>query len=410
MHDHLKTGTWLTAERLRRYPALILAFQLAAMLLLAVTAKGDLDAFGRPLGTDFSEIWIAGIEVDQGHPAQPYDKAAHIAEQEAHFGAAASYYVWPYPPYFLAPAAVLGLLPYLPALALWQFVTIALYLLCVFAILRPLRLPGGPIFVAVLGFPAIFINLGHGQNGCLTAALLTTGLLLLDRRPFVAGLLFALLAYKPQFGLVIPAALLAAGHWRTIAAAVLGLIAMTCATLAAFGAAAWQGFFASTSFTRTVILEQGGLDYDKVQSPFAATRLLGGSILLAYAIQAVTTAAVIVAIVWLWRTRVDKRLKAAALLVASLLVTPYGLDYDMVVLAPALAFALSHGLEKGFGPYEKSGLAVVWIMPLFARPLASSIGLPLGALAMLLLFVSLIFCARREMAPPAAAVAAENTE
>jgi alpha-1,2-mannosyltransferase len=408
MHDHLKTGTWLTAERLRRYPAIVLAFQLAAMLLLAMTAKGDLDSFGRPLGTDFSEIWIAGIEVDQGHPAQPYDNAAHIAEQEAHFGAAASYYVWPYPPYFLAPAAVLGLLPYLPALALWQFVTIALYLLCVFAILRPLRLPGGPIFVAVLGFPAIFINLGHGQNGCLTAALLTTGLLLLDRRPFVAGLLFALLAYKPQFGLVIPAALLAAGHWRTIAAAVLGLIAMTCATLAAFGAAAWQGFFASTSFTRTVILEQGGLDYDKVQSPFAATRLLGGSILLAYAVQAVTTAAVIVAIVWLWRTRVDKRLKAAALLVASLLVTPYGLDYDMVVLAPALAFALSHGLEKGFGPYEKSGLAIVWIMPLFARPLASTLGLPLGALAMLLLFVGLIFCARREMAPQAAAVTAEN--
>src|ERR1700753_595960 len=108
-----------------------------AMLLLAVTAKGDLGAFGRPLGTDFGEVWIAGLEVDQGHTAQPYDSAAHFAAQEAHFGAAAGAYIWPYPPYFLAPAALMGLLPYLPPLVSWQFAPLALYLVCLFAILAP---------------------------------------------------------------------------------------------------------------------------------------------------------------------------------------------------------------------------------------------------------------------------------
>jgi alpha-1,2-mannosyltransferase len=397
MRDNLRSGAWLTPERLRRYPFLLCAFLLAAMVLLVATGKGDLDAFGRPIGTDFAEVWIAGLEVDQGRPAQPYDNAAHFAGQEAWFGAAAGAYVWPYPPYFLAPAALMGLLPYLPALALWQLITLALYLTCQFAILLPTGLPRSTAAAAALGFPAVFINLAHGQNGFLTTALLAGGLLLVRPRPVLGGLLFGLLAYKPQFGLVIPIALLAAGRWRTFAAAAGTVITMAVATLIAFGTTPWEGFFAGTSFTRKIILEQGGLSYDKMQSMFAATRLLGGPVFLAYVVQAATAGAVVAAVVWLWRTGCDERLKAAALLVASLLASPYVLDYDMVVLAPALALALAYGLEKGFGPYEKSALAIVWIMPLFARPLAGAIALPIGAPTMLLFFGGLLLCGRREM-------------
>ena len=60
------------------------------------------------------------------------------------------------------------------------------------------------IATLALAFPAVFVNLGHGHNGFLTAALIGFALLWLDRRPVVAGILFGLLAYKPQFGLMIP--------------------------------------------------------------------------------------------------------------------------------------------------------------------------------------------------------------
>ena len=60
-----------------------------------------------------------------------------------------------------------------------------------------------------LAFPATFINLFHGQNGFLNAALLGAALLALDRRPVVAGILFGLLSYKPHLGLLVPLALLA---------------------------------------------------------------------------------------------------------------------------------------------------------------------------------------------------------
>jgi hypothetical protein len=49
------------------------------------------------------------------------------------------------------------------------------------------------------GLPCGFVNVGHGQNGFLTAALLGGALHLIDRRPWIAGVLIGCLAYQPQF-------------------------------------------------------------------------------------------------------------------------------------------------------------------------------------------------------------------
>jgi alpha-1,2-mannosyltransferase len=48
--------------------------------------------------------------------------------------------------------------------------------------------------IAALAFPAVFVNLTHGHNGFLTASLFTGALLCLDARPWLAGMLFGLLA------------------------------------------------------------------------------------------------------------------------------------------------------------------------------------------------------------------------
>jgi hypothetical protein len=44
-------------------------------------------------------------------------------------------------------------------------------------------------------------------------------------------------------------------------------------SLLVFGAHTWQAFFGSISFTRHVVLEQGGPGFGKFQSTFAAARL-----------------------------------------------------------------------------------------------------------------------------------------
>ena len=381
----LRTGSWITPERLRAYPAIVLVITVLAVAGLWLTGHGLMDAWNRPLGTDFSQVWAAGVEMWAGNPDAPFDPATHAAEQRTLFGPETQFYGWHYPPYFLAVAALVALLPYGPALLVWQGVTLAAFLGVVRAIVGS-TVPAALVLLATAGFPAVFVNLTHGHNGFLTAALLGGGLLALKRRPLLAGALLALLAYKPQFALAIPVALVAGRHWRALAAGAITLLAMTLASVLAFGLESWRAFHTSLAFTRTVVLEQGATGWEKIGSAFAAARMLGAGLPAAYMAQGMLTVGVLVVVALVWRGHADPRLKAALLPAAALLTTPYSLDYDMTVLGPALAFAVAHGLRRGFGSWEKSLLVLAWAAPGLARGVAGATHLPLGFAATLALF------------------------
>jgi hypothetical protein len=245
-----------------------------------------------------------------------------------------------------------------------------------------------------LAFPAVFVNLGHGHNGFLTAALIGLALVHLDRRPIIAGILFGLLAYKPQFGLMIPLVLAATGRWRTMLAAAVTVAALALAVTLAFGIESWRAFFHSAGFTR-LVLEEGGPGWHMIQSVFSAVRMWGGPVLLAYAVQGIVMLGIAVALVFLWRSPAAFALKAAALCIATLLATPYSLDYDMMLLAPAIAFLAVDGIERGFSPYHKTALAALWLVPLVARSVAQATLVPLGAIAMVAMLLLILDRARR---------------
>ena len=112
----------------------------------------------------------------------------------------------------------------------------------------------------------------------------------------------------------------------------------------------WEAFLGFAHSPRVIVLEAGDTGLRKIQSVFAWVRMWGGSIPLAYAVQGAVTLAVGAALVWLWRSKAAYSLKAASLVIAVILGTPYSLDYDLMVLAPALAFLAADGLARGFGP------------------------------------------------------------
>jgi hypothetical protein len=168
----------------------------------------------------------------------------------------------------------------------------------------------------------------------------------------------------------------------------------------------WRAFFASAPFTRAV-LEQGGPGWHLIQSVFSFVRMWGGPIALAYAAQGALTLGLAAALVWLWRSQADFALKAAALCLATLLATPYSMDYDMMALAPAIAFLGVHGLRRGFAPYEISALAALWIVPLVARSIAQVALIPLGVIVMLAMFLVVLHRARSDFATVPTAVPAE---
>ena len=341
----LRSGRWLTAVRVRGYSLLLLGLCAIAAAGWIALSNGLTDPNGKPLGTDFSSFYAAGSLVLDGRAADVYNMAAHYAREQQIFGAATPYYGWLYPPIFLLVAAPLALLPYPLALAVWQISTFALYLGVIGAIVRRMRGRGiavGPIWLLIAaGFPAVFINLGHGQNGFLSAGLFGAALLALPTAPIVSGVLFGLLAYKPQLALVWPFALLAAGQWRTVVAAGITVLMLVVVTSLVFGADIWLLFAASTETSRKLLLEQGDVGLEKLQSVFAAVRMWGGGVPVAYVVQGAVSAATVFGTAWIWRSSCDIELKSALLAIATLLASPHVLDYDLMILALAIAFTVS---------------------------------------------------------------------
>jgi ABC-type sulfate transport system permease component len=114
------------------------------------------------------------------------------------------------------------------------------------------------------------------------------------------------------------------------------------------------------NFTQVVVLEQGGTGWEKIQSVFSAARMWGAGVQSAYAAQLALALMLGVSLAWLWRSDAAFELKASALASGSLLATPYVLDYDLAVLAVAIAYLARHGLRRGFHAFEISLLAAAW--------------------------------------------------
>jgi hypothetical protein len=315
---------------------------------------------GGGVPSDFVSVWAAGRLVLEGHPAAVYDWRAHKLVEEAAVGHAfGGYFGWHYPPTFLFVAAALSLLTYATAYAVWVFGTFPVYLAAIRAIV------GERIgYLLAAAFPALLANFIVGQNGFLTAGLVSGALVLLPRRPIVAGLLLGLLTYKPHLGLLFPIALVAAGYWRAFFTAAMVAVLMAVAAWFAFGSDTWQAFFANIGHTSQAFLSDGWADWGKLQTAFGLTRMLGGGETLAWAVQGAVALVAAIAIALLWRSRAAYEIKAAALATGAMLATPYLYTYDLVVLAVPLAFLFRFGRVRGFLPHEMVGIGVACLLVL----------------------------------------------
>lgn len=393
----LRSGDWLTDARMRGYSLILLAICTLALVGWIAASDGLIDRNSKPIGTDFSNVYAAGTLIWQGRPAEAYEPARqHAAEKAVFGGREVPFYGWLYPPFFFVVAFLVASLPYAWGLAIWLAASFAAYLAAMRAIA-----PRPETLLIAAAFPAVFINIGHGQNGFLTAALLGGALHWLDRRPWLAGVLIGLLAYKPQFGVLIPVALLAGGRWNTIGAAAATVAALVAVSFVTLGGGVWHAFADSMTFTQTVVLEPGGIGWEKIQSAFSAMRMWGAGVRSAYAIQIALALMLAASLAWLWQSNALFELKASALATASLLATPYVLDYDLVVLAVAIVFFVRHGMNRGFHDYEISLLAAAWVMPLLSRAIAGVTGIPIGLLVLLGLYVFIVQRAVRDRLGPA---------
>jgi len=370
------------------YAALLVTFFHAGIWLV--------DRSGVPIYNDFTCAYVAGLQALHGETASLYIPTEFLKAQDALVGAGRSIYPnWPYPPTFFLILAPLAMLPYVAAFLTWDLVTLAA---CIAVVVLVVRL--APAVALVLASPLTALNFVIGQMAFMTAALLGAALLLLERRPVLSGIFIGCLTYKPQFGILLPVALIAARQWRAFASAVATAVFLAAASLGIFGTETWEAFPRQlVAQTNLNLFADSNGAWGYQQTVYGLIRTLHGDAVLGWLAQGVTTFGVAI-IVWLvWRSPVRYPLKAATLSAAALLATPYAFADDMAAIVIPAAFLASDQMRFGL----LSGEQIIMIALIGASfvILVNAGGTPLGPIIMITLLAVILRRARLLRREPA---------
>lgn len=371
-----RQAEWLTQDRVMAWARVLLVLEVLFIGFIAAWQNGAFFPVEKPHSADFVSFHAAGQLALSGQPALVYDQAAHLAVQRQTTVTGNSYQFFFYPPVYLLICAPLALLPYHLSLAVFLLATLGMFLFAMHRIIRP---NGWGWLVPVLSFPAVFWNLGVGQNAFLTAALFAGFTLMLDRRPAMAGGMLGLMCYKPHYGLLVPVALASGQRWRAFLAAagvVAGLVALS---VACFGIETWQAYLTAAAGSSKVY-KSGRIDLAGMITVFGAARLTGVAPQAAWAAQAVAALAMAGLVALVWRRTDQGEARRAVLLTATLLAVPLSLVYDQLLLLVAMAWLLRDARETGFLPWERLLLVLVWPLSLMTWIIGTSWHIPLAPL------------------------------
>ena len=325
------------------------------------------------VSADFISFWTAGQLALGGHAADAYRQIPHYLKQLAlHHDPFRGYLAFFYPPFFLLPCAALALLGFLPAVCVWIGATCVAYAAAIRGILSKGLRQSEHVWMLFLGYPAVMVNAGFGQNGFLSAALFGGAAVWLDRRPELAGLCLGCLAYKPQLGIIVPLGLAVAGRWRCFAAACATVVALTAVVTLAFGTDIWPAFFAAMAVARQRWMEAPDPSYLRfLITVFGALRLHGVSLPLAYAAQGLVTVGAGFMLVRALLLRPpgarSGSAEIAAIAACVPFCSPFMLEYDLVILAVPMAWLLGEALRDGFRHGEGAALVAVYFAPVMFK-------------------------------------------
>lgn len=386
---------WLDSQRLKAYALVILACYVAVFIVYLYRVMWQKLAGFPPMAMDVLPFWSASFLALHGHAVDAYNlKALTAVEMNAspYFRTMGGMLPWLYPPNTLLMMSPLALLPLQAATVAFLGGTAALFVKTIHSIV-PHRLT----ILVTLAFPGVAVVAITGQNGMLTAALAAAGLFALPRRPAVAGICFGLLCMKPHLVVLFPLALLCARSWRALLSFTLTTLATLALAALVFGPATLTAFVHNAGMAAGFV-ESGRAFLARMPTAFVLAKLAHASLTTAYAAQAVSALLGAAAVWYAWHQTCAHALRAATLVCASLLVSPYLYDYDLVWYGVLIAWYVQHGLRHGWQRGEREWLIVLWFAPLAAMMIITRLPiqfLPLVTVATLGLLVRRIALERR---------------
>jgi len=290
----------------------------------------------QPLSIDFLAIW-SGARIALEHPDRLYDFAAVTHSQQWLLGEGSKVRPFVYPPSAALLFLPFGLVGFWTAYVGFILLTGALYIAAARGIARGIA----PLVLLALAPPVVLSGL-IGQLSFLIGGLVLLALILRDR-PLVAGALLGIAAaLKPQLLVLFPLALALEGRWRTLAAAFAtgGLLCL--GSLAAFGVSAWMDWLAALPRFARLVAADADLMRNVVTPVGALVRLGVGGAALAVA-QAACVALAVGLVWWTFRRASSPGQQLVALIGAGLLISPYAMQYEIAVIAPAVTALAAPG-------------------------------------------------------------------
>ena len=337
--------------------AVLLAIGLALAITVLTAQPGGGTVSGR-LGGDFPAFYGAARIVSDGEITELYDVEAQTDAQADLWGPddpGVLYFA--YPPHVAAVYGPLASLSYPVAYALHTLI-MAAFVLAALALAKPL-LPGlaarwWVTIAAVVSFYPMFRAVTAGQNTALTLLLIViTWRLLAADRDVAAGLVLALLLYKPQYAIPLIGLLFLSRRWRVVVGAAIGAGALW-----ALGAIWLEPNWLASWWSRVVPFAQLDAQVNaknSISAPGFAEALGGG----AWSIVGWTIAVIVALLVsWVWWRRVDQPLavRMAVAAPALLLMSPHSMFYD------ASLVLISVGVLVAVGPIQRVRAGtLVWV-------------------------------------------------
>jgi len=260
-----------------------------------------------------------------------------------------------YPPTFLFFLQPLRAMPFMPAFLAWVAVGVVAYAAAA-------RMIVGRVWPLALVSPAVMVAMLTGQVTLFVAAGLTAAVVWLPARPLLAGVLLGVLAtIKPQGLVLVPLALLVAGHHRALIAALVTGGAIGLASLWAHGIEVWMQWPGMLDRFSQIIDAKTWIGI----TPKAVTRLIGLEGPAQLAVMAAGGALGVWLVVRTFRKTLDPAERLLALTTGYYLITPYALMYELALVQPA-AVAMMLG---GRGPLRRVAGLVAFTA--ITRPLAT---------------------------------------
>ncbi|MEQ8750199.1 MAG: glycosyltransferase family 87 protein [Amphiplicatus sp.] len=373
---------WFTRARVTRFSlAAILSYCAGAIAAIA-TARNGWDALGIPLGFDFLAFHGAARLAVDGQLASAFDPQVFTAALEQELPGVGYGYFWLYPPTFATILLPFGLLSYGTAFWVWTAAGLSVYSSSAWAVTR-----NRVAVIACLGFTATWVTAYHGQNSFFSAALFILAVhFLLGRKDRLAGIAIGLLAFKPHLAILFPLALAASGRWRAFVSAAATAVLFSLASIAVFGWGYIDAFVEhGQSFAAALLTTER--HWATITSVYVSASLAGLPPQLAWTLHALVAAAAAALVLARFIANGATRETLALLTAASLLISPYVMDYDLTVLAAAglLLFAAGEHPRHAM-KWEQAAAFSVAMIPILIVGLGR-LGLQIGWLAPVIVIV-----------------------